>query len=33
MYRVTIRATDETVPPILVKLMEETLALGVEKGG
>lgn len=29
MYRVTIRATDESVPPIILKLMEERLAVGV----
>jgi AP-2 complex subunit alpha len=28
MYRLTIRATDETVPPILIKFMEEKLSLG-----
>lgn len=28
MYRLTIRATDETVPPVLLKLMAEKLALG-----
>lgn len=28
MYRLTIRATDESVPPMLMKLMEERLALG-----
>jgi len=28
MYRVTIRATDETVPPVLLKIMEGRLALG-----
>jgi hypothetical protein len=27
MYRLTIRATDETVPPILMKSMEERLRL------
>lgn len=30
MYRITIRATDEAVPPILIKAMEERLAQGVE---
>lgn len=30
MYRITIRATDESVPPVLIKLMEERLAQGVE---
>ncbi|KAL9078496.1 MAG: hypothetical protein Q9157_002584 [Trypethelium eluteriae] len=29
MYRVTIRATDEGVPPILLKLMEDRLSQGV----
>jgi AP-2 complex subunit alpha len=29
MLRLTIRATDETVPPIILKLMEERLAHGV----
>ncbi|KAL7276667.1 hypothetical protein RUND412_000327 [Rhizina undulata] len=28
MYRLTIRATDESVPPVLLKIMEERLALG-----
>lgn len=28
MYRVTVRATDENVPPVLVKVMEGRLALG-----
>ena len=28
MVRLTIRATDESVPPILLKLMEERLAAG-----
>lgn len=27
MYRITIRATDERVPPILLKIMEERLSL------
>jgi len=31
MYRATIRATDESVPPVLMKLMEEMLAQGVER--
>jgi AP-2 complex subunit alpha len=30
MYRITIRATDEAVPPILIKAMEERLAQGIE---
>lgn len=29
MIRLTIRATDETVSPILVKLMEDRLSVGV----
>ncbi|KAF2457769.1 adaptin N terminal region-domain-containing protein [Lineolata rhizophorae] len=28
MYRLTIRATDESVPPVLMKFMEEQLSLG-----
>ncbi|KAF8250787.1 Adaptor protein complex AP-2 alpha subunit [Wilcoxina mikolae CBS 423.85] len=28
MYRITVRATDETVPPVLIKVMEGRLALG-----
>ena len=28
MVRLTIRATDESVPPVLLKLMEERLAAG-----
>lgn len=28
MYRITIRATDESVPPVLLKVMEGRLALG-----
>lgn len=27
MYRLTIRATDETVPPVLMKYLEERLRL------
>jgi len=27
--RLTIRATDESVPPVLIRLMEERLAAGV----
>jgi len=30
MYRITIRATDESVPPVLIKLMEERLSQGIE---
>ena len=30
MFRITIRATDETVPPILIKAMEERLSQGIE---
>ncbi|KAI9867057.1 MAG: hypothetical protein M1813_000455 [Trichoglossum hirsutum] len=29
MYRLTIRATDESVPPVLMKLMEERLSQGI----
>jgi len=29
MVRLTIRATDETVPPVLFKLMEERLSAGM----
>jgi len=29
MVRLTIRATDESVPAVLIKLMEERLAVGV----
>jgi AP-2 complex subunit alpha len=29
MVRLTIRATDETVPPVLFKLMEERLGVGM----
>lgn len=29
MIRLTIRATDESVPPVLIKLMEERLAFGI----
>ncbi|KAF8531803.1 adaptin N terminal region-domain-containing protein [Trichophaea hybrida] len=28
MYRITVRATDETVPPVLIRVMEGRLALG-----
>ena len=28
MYRLTIRATDESVPPILMKFMEDRLSQG-----
>jgi len=31
MYRLTIRATDEGVPPILAKFMEERLSQGDEE--
>ncbi|KAK9426242.1 putative AP-2 complex subunit alpha [Seiridium unicorne] len=31
MIRLTIRATDETVPPVLLKLVEDRLALGISK--
>lgn len=30
LYRITIRATDESVPPVLMKLMEETYSQGIE---
>lgn len=30
MYRVTIRATDESVPPVLIKVMEEKLSQGTD---
>ncbi len=29
MFRLTIRATDESVPAVIMKLMEERLAIGV----
>lgn len=29
MIRLTIRATDDSVPPVLIKLMEERLAVGI----
>jgi AP-2 complex subunit alpha len=29
MIRLTIRATDESVPPILIKIMQERLELGM----
>lgn len=28
MIRLTIRATDESVPPVIIKIMEERLAIG-----
>ncbi|KAI4124610.1 MAG: hypothetical protein LQ341_007051 [Variospora aurantia] len=31
MFRLTIRATDEAVPPVLLKYMVEQLSLGVEE--
>ena len=31
LYRITIRATDESVPPVLAKFMEETFSMGVDK--
>ena len=31
LYRITIRATDESVPPVLMKIMEETYSMGVER--
>jgi hypothetical protein len=30
MYRLTIRATDESVPPALIKIMEDRLGNGEE---
>jgi AP-2 complex subunit alpha len=30
MYRLTIRATDERVPPILLKSMEDRLSQGIQ---
>lgn len=30
MYRLTVRATDEAVPPVLLKYMVEQLSRGVE---
>ncbi|KAI4133380.1 MAG: hypothetical protein LQ347_002203 [Umbilicaria vellea] len=30
MYRITVRATDESVPPVLMKLMEEKFSQGME---
>jgi AP-2 complex subunit alpha len=30
MFRITIRATDEAVPAVLIKLMEERLSQGIE---
>jgi AP-2 complex subunit alpha len=29
MLRLTLRATDESVPPVLIKMMEDRLAVGV----
>jgi AP-2 complex subunit alpha len=29
MYRLTIRATEEGVPPVLMKLMEDRLTKGI----
>ena len=31
MYRITIRATDESVPEALMKLMEERYSMGMEQ--
>ena len=31
MYRITIRATDESVPAVLVKAMEDKLSEGAEQ--
>ncbi|KAF2111635.1 adaptin N terminal region-domain-containing protein [Lophiotrema nucula] len=30
MFRITIRATDEAVPPVLIKIMEDRLSQGIE---
>ena len=30
LYRITIRATDESVPPMLMKFMEESFSQGIE---
>ena len=30
MFRITVRATDEAVAPVLVKAMEERLSQGIE---
>lgn len=30
MFRITIRATDEAVPSVLLKAMEERLSQGIE---
>ncbi len=29
MVRLTVRATDDSLPPVLLKMMEERLAVGV----
>jgi AP-2 complex subunit alpha len=31
MYRLTVRATDEAVPPVLAKIMEERLSQGEDE--
>ena len=31
MYRLTVRGTDESVPPVLLKLMEDRLSQGHEE--
>lgn len=28
MFRLTLRATDESVPPVMIKAMEERLSIG-----
>jgi AP-2 complex subunit alpha len=33
MYRITIRATDESAPPALMKAMEERYSQGVDDDG
>jgi len=33
MFRCTIRATDESVPPVLLKAMEDQLSQGEEERG
>ena len=31
MYRITIRATDESAPPVLIKHMQEKYSQGIER--
>jgi len=33
MYRITIRATDESAPPALMKAMEERFSQGLDEEG